>query len=74
MVRAGLWVGLCCCRLAGCRLMTVCGRAGWCLRLRASCGARGRLLVRVCGARGLFSPDAHRPCIRGAGYGFAPGR
>ena len=30
MVRAGLQVGLCCCRLAGCRSWTVRGRDGWC--------------------------------------------
>ena len=30
IMRAGLRVGLCCCRLAACRLWTVRGRDGWC--------------------------------------------
>ena len=64
MVRAGLRVGLCCCSLAGCRPLAVCARAGRCLRLRASCGARGRLPVPKCGAKGLFGPGAHRLRIR----------
>ena len=38
MARAGLRVGLCCCSLAGCWLVTVCGRDERCLRCRASLG------------------------------------
>ena len=44
------------------------------LGLWASCGARGRFPARVCGAGGLFRLGAHRPRIRGAGHGSAPGR
>ena len=44
------------------------------LRGRTSFGARGRVHVRVCGARGLLGPGADRPPIRGAGHGSAPGR
>ena len=74
VVRARLRMGLCCCRLAGCRPWTVRRRDGWCKGLWASCGARGRFLLWVCGAGGLFGLGAHRPRIRGAGYGSAPGR
>ena len=72
MVRAGLRVGLCCCPLAGCLPLTVCGRAGWCLKLQASCGARGRLPVRLCGARGLFGPGPTAPIFVGLGTAQLP--
>ena len=71
--RGSGWACVPCC-LAGCRLRTVCGRAGYLgLRSRASSGAWGWFRVRVCGARGLLWSVAYCPRIRGAGHGPAPG-
>ena len=73
MAPAGLRVGLRRRCPAGCRLVTECGHAGWCLGFLswASCGARGWVYARVCGARGLLGSGAYCTRIRGAGLGSA---
>ena len=81
MVWAGLRVGLCRRCPAGCRLVTVCGRAGWCLGLRGGsmcgCAVPGGCLGRVStapifvglGTAPLPAGDAQCPWIPVATWG-----